>query len=142
MSWAGKKSIKHFLRSLFKSEQAPSSSVRPLTEIQRTRIEQKLEEWVQARGYYVSDRSITESAQRIGCNSLLLYRYFALQGLDFRSWRSRLRIQDAQQQMIAFPEDSVSAIARRVGIPDRSNFNRQFKALVGQTPDSWRKMQK
>ena len=62
--------------------------------------------------------------------------------MDFRSWRSSLRLRDACQELLDSPDASVSLIARRVGFTDRSNFTRQFKAAFGLTPDSWRKKSK
>ena len=78
----------------------------------------------------------------MGVQSVLLYRYFARKGMDFRTWRSALRIKDAREELLSFPDDPVSMIARRVGFTDRSNFTRQFKATTGVTPDFWRKNQK
>ena len=147
MSWAGRKSICKFFRSLFRKEQAPSSptpngKVVPLLTAHYKQLEDKLEVWVKERGYRLPDRTIQESAQRIGTTSILLHRYFAARGTDFRSWRTSLRIKDAMEMIRQEPETTLSAIALRVGIPDRSNFSRQFKAVTGSTPEHWRKNQK
>ena len=147
MSWAGKKSIKKFFRSLFRKEQAPSASgasrsVKPLSPAQMIRLEAKLDAWVEKRGYCLSEHTVKETAARIGTDSTKLFRYFYIKGTDFRSWRTELRIKDAMEQMIREPETSISAIGLRVGVPDRSNFCRQFKAVTGQTPQAWRKNQK
>ena len=64
-----------------------------------------------------------------------------MRGEDFRTYRSRLRIHDAQQMMLEEPETPVSALAMRVGFRDRSNFNNQFKAIIGLTPAAWRRQQ-
>ena len=147
MSWAGRKKISKFFRSLFRKEQAPSApgaprSVKPLSPAQVARLEAKLNAWVEKRGYCLSERTVKETAARIGTDSTKLYRYFYMKGQDFRSWRTELRIKDAMEQMIREPDTSISAIGLRVGVPDRSNFCRQFKAVAGQTPETWRKNQK
>ena len=144
MSWAGKKSVKSIFGSLFHKEQAPSASSgkEALTAQQRSHIEKRLLLWQEDKAYRIADRTVAEASARIGTSSVLLHRYFAEKGTDFRTWRSHLRIQDAMKELIAFPEDSASVIGRRVGIPDRSNFNRQFKAVTGEFPESWRKKQK
>ena len=98
--------------------------------------------WVKNRGYCLSERTIKETAARIGTDSITLHRYFQMKGSDFRTWRTSLRIQDAMEQMRREPETSISAIGLRVGVPDRSNFCRQFKAVTGLTPESWRKISK
>ena len=147
MSWAGKKSIVKYFRSLFHKEQAPSSDIAsrkivPLLTTEYKQLEDKLEAWVKQKGYRLPDASVQQSAARIGTTSLKLYRYFAAQGTDFRSWRTTLRIQDAIEMMRQEPQTSISSIGLRVGIPDRSNFCRQFKAVMGTTPETWRKNQK
>ena len=147
MSWAGKQSIGKFFRSLFRKEQAPSDSasprtVKPLSPAQVAKLETKLNVWVEKRGYCRPDKTIKESAAHIGTDSVKIYRYFQMKGSDFRSWRMELRMRDAMEQMIREPETSVSAIGLRVGIPDRSNFCRQFKTVTGQTPEVWRNNQK
>ena len=149
MFWAGRINVKSIFGSLFKKEQAPSSSApdgrianKRLSDQQRRRLEQKLQAWIDAKGYCLPDRTVADAASRIGTHSLLLYRYFAQQGTDFRTWRSQLRIQDAKEQLLAYPGVPASVIGRRVGITDRSNFTRQFKAFVGELPDTWRNNQK
>ena len=113
-----------------------------LTPAQRSRLEKALQAWVDAKSYRIPDTTLEQSAARMGTQSVILYRYFLEKGQDFRTWRSQLRIKDAQQELLAFPEEPASAIARRVGFTDRSNFTRQFKAFTGLTPELWRKIQK
>ena len=110
-----------------------------LTPAQRSQVEKALQEWVDAKSYRLPDATVSQSAARMGMDSLMINRYFAEKGIDFRSWRSQLRLQDAQKELLASPDAPVSMIARRVGFTDRSNFNRQFKALTGVTPEVWRK---
>ena len=147
MSWAGKKYFKEFFRSLFRKEQAPSDNAtprpaKPLTPAQVRRLDAKLDVWVSAKGYCRADHSIRECAGRIGTDSVKLFRYFAMRNTDFRSWRTSLRMTEAMELMKSEPDTSVSAIGMRVGVPDRSNFCRQFKLFTGQTPEVWRKNQK
>ena len=146
MSWAGKKSLQDSFRSLFgKKEQAPSFPVRtsyqlmPQTVI---RLDKLIDKWVEGKGYRMPDKSIEQAAKRIGTDSATLYRYFAGRGEDFRTFRARLRLEDAKQQLLQEPDTPSSTIAKRVGFNDRANFSHQFKALTGLTPDAWRKSQK
>ena len=139
MSWAGKKSIKALIESLFPSgEQALSTHSLSLRA--RARLEARLEAWVQNKGYRIPHRSLMEAAQSIGTTYPILYRYFAADGKDFRTWRTALRIQDAMEQIKAEPDTPLSTIGRRVGFSDRSNFANHFKAHTGMTPDQWRKL--
>ena len=59
-------------------------------------------------------------------------------GLDFRTWRTRLRLEDAKRMLLEHPEMEPADIARRVGFSNRSNFARQFLAYTGRTPVAWR----
>lgn len=140
MFWAGKKSIQDSFRSLFtKKEQAPSFS-EPTTLLPETvaRLEKQVRTWVDSKGYRRPDRTIEESAARMGTDSATLFRYFAMRGEDFRSFRTRLRIQDAQELLLAEPQTPASYIGQRVGYRDRGNFSHQFKEVTGLTPASWR----
>ena len=147
MSWTGKNKFFEYFRSLFRKEQAPSGNtsarqVKPLTPAQVARVENKLNAWVEKKGYCLPDASVHQSASRIGTDPVILFRYFAMQGTDFRTWRATLRMKEAIELMKQNPQLSISAIGRRVGITDRSNFGRQFRAIYGETPDNWRKKSK
>lgn len=145
MSWAGKKSLKDSFRSLFtKKEQAPSFSVpagAPLLPDTVKRMDRLVQAWVDGKGYRLPDRTIEEAATRIGTDSATLFRYFSMRGEDFRSFRTRLRIRDAQEMLLAEPEAPASLVGQRVGYRDRANFSNQFKAVTGVTPAVWRSRQ-
>ncbi len=140
MSWAGKKSLKDSFRSLFThKEQAPSfSAPSPLLPDTVKRVEKLLQLWVDGKGYRMPDHTVEKAAERIGTDSATLYKYFAMRGEDFRSYRAKLRILDAQEMLLAEPSTPVTLIAFRVGFTDRSNFSHQFKAITGTTPAAWR----
>ena len=143
MSWAGKSFLPAALRSLFRQkEQAPSSPLRELSPEAAARVGKRLQAWVYGKGYRLSDRTPNESAIRMGVDfpSLHLYCLTRL-GMDFRSFRMRLRIRDAQQELLAEPNTPTAVIARRMGYQDRSNFNKHFKQITGVTPDVWRKQE-
>ena len=136
MSWAGKKSFKDSFRSLFKKkEQAPSVSVHTIS-----RLDKQVQDWVDGKGYRLPDKTISDTAKRLGTDGATLHRYFKQQrGIDFRSFRTKLRIEDAKAMLLAEPDTPAAVIGRRVGYSDRSNFTTHFKNLTGLTPDTWRK---
>lgn len=145
MSWAGKHLLPATLRSLFRhKEQAPSSPmgelVPQLSPEDTSRVGRRLQNWVYGKGYRLGDRTPHESAERMGVEFAALHHYCLTQlGVDFRTLRMRLRIRDAQQELLAEPDTPTAVIARRVGYQDRSNFNKHFKKVTGVTPDVWRK---
>ena len=137
MSWAGKKSVKDLFKSLFPSREQALSFL-PLSPEEEARLEARLQTWVNNKGYRLPQRTLMEAAESIGTTYSILYRYFAADGRDFRTWRTALRIEDAMEQMKAEPDTPLSTIGRRVGFSDRSNFARLFKEHIGLTPYQWR----
>ena len=151
MSLAGKRSFKESFRSLFKpSEQASSFPVSqqalpqakpviPILPQTVRRLDKLVSKWVEGKGYRMPDRTIEDAARRIGTDSATLYRYFQTRGEDFRTFRSRLRLEDAKVMLLEDRESSAAVIGQRVGFNDRANFTHQFKSYTGFTPDAWRK---
>jgi AraC-like DNA-binding protein len=137
MSWAGKKSVKDLFKSLFPSREQALYFL-PLSPEEEARVEARLQTWVHNKGYRLPQRTLMEAAESIGTTYSILYRYFAADGRDFRTWRTALRIEDAMEQMKAEPDTPLSTIGRRVGFSDRSNFARLFKEHIGLTPYQWR----
>ena len=103
------------------------------------RLEKSLVRWVDCKGWRVPVRTVGEAAERLGTDSETLYYYFRQRvGLDFRTWRTRLRLEDAMRLLREEPDTPAVDIAARVGFSNRSNFSRQFLAYTGLTPLQWR----
>ena len=103
-------------------------------------LEKNLTGWLRDKGWRVPVRTVGEAAERLGTDSETLYGYFERRiGLDFRTWRTRLRLEDAMRLLREEPDTPAADIAARVGFSDRSNFSRQFLAYTGLTPAQWRK---
>ena len=148
MSWAGKLPLSHKIRSLFHiKEQAPSSHsskrqrsrVRVLEEKDYARLDQAVQQWVDAKAYRLPDPTIEAVAGRMGVDSAQLFHYCLEKlGKDFRSWRRELRVEDAKVLLREEPQTSIATIGRRVGFNDRSNFAKQFRSTTGYLPSEWR----
>ena len=63
-------------------------------------------------------------------------------GMNFRTWLGKYRIAFAQRLMLQDENLAFDQIAAQCGYENRQNFNRQFKAIVGQTPSEWMCQQK
>ena len=109
-------------------------------ERQRTdRLERALSGWLENKGWREPVRTVGEAAERLGTDTGRLHRYFEERvGMDFRTWRTRLRLEDAKRMLLEQPRRQAAEIARLVGFSDRSNFARQFRAYTGRTPAEWR----
>lgn len=102
-------------------------------------IEASLKKWVSEKKYREYDKSREETAHEIGTTREMLQLYFSEKvGEDFRTWRTRLRINDAKQMLLEKKETSINLIGEIAGFSDRSNFHRQFTKFVGCTPKKWR----
>ncbi|MBR4595408.1 MAG: AraC family transcriptional regulator [Bacteroidales bacterium] len=145
---AGKKNIFTKVKGLFrKKEQAPSSGAvgrvsymaKPISPSEAREVGILVQQWVKAKGYRLPHRTLQEAAENIGTDSVRLHRYCINSlGMDFRAWRTSLRVEDAKKMLIEEPELPSSQIARMVGVKDRSNFFRQFMEITGSSPDQWR----
>lgn len=129
-------------RQQSKAEAGPENAVSESAE-QREKafetIEPKLDEWVARKKYREYDKSREEIAEQLGTSKELLQLYFTTKiGEDFRTWRTRLRIEDAKRLLLEDKSTSTNLIAEITGFSDRSNFHRQFTKAVGCSPKEWR----
>ncbi|MFW6600199.1 AraC family transcriptional regulator [Propionibacteriaceae bacterium Y2011] len=65
-------------------------------------------------------------------------RFRATFGLAPRGWLVRHRIHHAMQ-LLEETDDSITAVSTRLGYPDVFLFSRQFTAVVGTSPQTWRR---
>lgn len=104
------------------------------------RLEKALDAWQARQGWREPVRTLGEAAERLGTDTGTLYAYFrARVGLDFRTWRTRLRLEDAKRMLAENPFLPPADAARICGFSNRSNFSRQFLTYTGQTPAEWQK---
>ena len=59
-------------------------------------------------------------------------------GVDFRTWRTQLRIEDAKVLLLEKKNVSINVVGEMAGFSDRANFYRQFVKFVGCSPKEWR----
>ena len=103
------------------------------------RLEAALAKWLENKGWREPVRTLGEAAERLGTDTRTLYYYFETRiGLDFRTWRTRLRLEDAMRLLADNPALPPATAARISGFSNRSNFSRQFLAYTGLTPAQWR----
>lgn len=113
----------------------------PSNEADFRRLEHALEKWVSEKRFCECDRSREEVAEELGTSRERLHLYFTvIKGVDFKTWRTNLRIEEAKRLMISHSELSTNIIGELAGFSDRSNFHRQFVKIVGCTPKQWREM--
>lgn len=107
------------------------------------RLETALLKWIADKSYLESDIPTARIAESLGTDIFTFRDYFRdKKGEDFRTWRQRLRIEEACRIMKEHPETSYELVAGTVGINDRSNFKKTFTKIVGMSPKEWKKSQK
>ena len=103
------------------------------------RLERSLEAWVQEKRFREYDKSREEIARELNTSKEVLHQYFTLRkGVDFKTWRTELRIEEAKRLLLENKDASTNIIAEVSGFSDRSNFHRQFVKIVGCSPKHWR----
>lgn len=138
-----KPKLRERIRNFFQRKDVPrrSGSGEPSPRIlkQLDLVEERLPRYIEEKGYWVPGRTMDDAARQIGCDKEAINYYFKerLQ-TDFRTWRTRLRIEDAKRIFQEQPDISASAVAERVGFRDRSNFSRQFALHTGCSITRWR----
>ncbi len=102
-------------------------------------LDAALPRWVEQGGWRKPCRTLSEAATDLETDTVTLHHYFRKRmGMDFRTWRTRLRLEEAARLLEEEPDSKVTDIAERVGFSNRSNFTRQFHAHTGLTPAAWR----
>ena len=99
----------------------------------------RFDAWVNDRGYCRTDETIQELSLRLGMSRFeLSWVCRKIYGDNFTSLRKRLRVTEAARLLLEDENVPMSLVAEKVGIPDRTNFRRQFVEVFGLTPQEWR----
>ena len=100
----------------------------------------KIDQWVYSKGYYQAEQTMQQVADKLGVShDELSWVCKRVYGESFLSLRKRLRLADACHMLTDYPDLPVAMIGYKVGIPDRTNFRRQFFSEFGMSPQEWRK---
>lgn len=110
-----------------------------VTEQELNRIEHALDKWVKEKRYREYDKTREQIAKELNTTKEMLHMFFVTRmSVDFKTWRTRLRIEEAKVLLLENPEMSINIVAELSGFSDRSNFHRQFTKIVGCSPKQWR----
>ena len=110
-----------------------------INEAEFKKLELALEKWVEEKRFTEYDKSREEIARELNTSKEVLHHYFVSRlGMDFKTWRTALRINEAKRLLLENKDASTNIIAEVSGFSDRSNFHRQFVRIVGCSPKQWR----
>jgi AraC-like DNA-binding protein len=105
-------------------------------------LEAAIKEWEKQKLYIEPGITIEQVATQLRSNRTYLSTHMNLhRKMSFKEWINHLRIEEASDLLRNHPEMPVSQIGAMVGLPDKSNFGRQFTKLTGKSPRAWRKDQ-
>lgn len=97
-------------------------------------LKDRIDAWVDNKGYLDNTKSVEDIAAEIGWHYHGLKQYIKqTTGEDFRTWRIRLRVEEAIRIMTADPDVPVSHVATMAGFNDRSYFYRTFQKVTGKS---------
>ena len=103
------------------------------------KLDKALQQWVEQKLYCEYAKSREETAKELNTTKEMLYHYFQVKmGIDFKTWRTQLRIEEAKRLLLENKDVSTNIIGEAAGFSDRSNFHRQFVRFVGCSPKQWR----
>ena len=103
------------------------------------KLDKALQQWVEQKLYCEYAKSREETAKELNTTKEMLYHYFQVKmGIDFKTWRTQLRIEEAKRLLLENKDVSTNIIGEAAGFSDRSNFHRQFVKFVGCSPKQWR----
>lgn len=81
-----------------------------------------------------------EIAGLLGTDRYFLRHYFRSRlQTDFRTWRSALRIREAQEIIRRNPRLPTNLVCEMAGFNHRANFHQQFLKITGLTPSEFRR---
>ncbi|MGM9736178.1 MAG: helix-turn-helix domain-containing protein [Candidatus Cryptobacteroides sp.] len=114
-------------------------SAEDFNEAEFRRLERALDKWVEQKKFREYDKSREDIAQELQTTKEVLHLYFVTKmGMDFKTWRTELRVNEAKRLLLESKDLSINIIGEMSGFSDRSNFHRQFVKIVGCSPKQWR----
>lgn len=80
--------------------------------------------WIAARRYTENSFTVEELARWLNTNKLYMSQFINEEyGVNFRTWISHLRVDDAKRMMLEHPELKIEEIAYQVGFSSPSYFS-------------------
>lgn len=115
------------------------SGVPPETLRQFPFIQERLDRWVIGKRFCEDISNNVDFAESLGADPKDVTWFFrTVVREDQRTWRVRLRIEEAVSLLKKDPDMPLGTIAEAVGFSDASNFARQFRKWTGVAPHQWR----
>ncbi len=110
-----------------------------LTEEKEQELQRAIREWIEKKGFTKKDTTLDDIARQLGTSQRLLAAHFNKYArVSFRSWRTKLRIDEACRLLREEDNLMLKSLNELVGIGDYSYFYKQFKLSTGMSPSDYR----
>jgi AraC-like DNA-binding protein len=84
-----------------KAEEDNNDSINPVNEAEFKKLDKALDKWVKQKKFSEYDKSREEVAAELGTTREFLHLYFSThKGMDFKTWRTELRIEEAKRLLL------------------------------------------
>lgn len=126
-------------------EEAPSTELAHkaqanIPEHQLVELRNNIASWVAAGEYRRRDVPYKEILETLNTDAATMRVFMKSEnGMDFRSWRNKLRLQEACQMLAGHPEMNAEQISEYIGYSDSSNFHTDFRKFTGMSASEWRR---
>lgn len=98
-------------------------------------LKERLQKYIDEKEYCQKDVPSGIVADSFGMSKAFFRQYMKdSYGMDFRPWRKELRLREASRLFAGHPEYTIEEVSEMVGYNNSSNFNRDFKRMMGMTP--------
>jgi len=101
---------------------------------------EELKKRILTEKYYLKQEvNIEDMAHHLKIGRTTLSKFINMEEKkNFNGWINTLRIEEAKQLLVDFPEYTLIEISEMVGYSESSNFSRQFKQITNTSPSVWR----
>lgn len=111
-----------------------------IPEHQLIELRNNIASWVAAGEYRRRDVPYKEILETLNTDAATMRVFMKSEnGMDFRSWRNKLRLQEACQMLSGHPEMNAEQISEHIGYSDSSNFHTDFRKFTGMSASEWRR---
>ncbi len=100
----------------------------------------KIKDWEEKNGHWQAGVTIADVAKQLGMTELDVAKAVNdTYGCSFREHINRLRVHDAQELLVHYPEKPVAEVATMLGYRTEEEMASLFKQITNVTPSEWRK---
>lgn len=111
-----------------------------IPEAQLQALRARIAEWEAAGKYREKDVPYKDILKELDTDAATMRAFMKSEnGMDFRTWRNRLRLREACTVLVEHPEMTAEQVSEFIGYSDGSNFHTDFRRQTGMSVSQWRR---